>query len=71
MKKSTSIQLLGILFIALLSACSTPSYFGKTYPATQNVDVYLDAEDVKKPYTTMGTLEYDRTLSRLPPCSLR
>ncbi|HTF30771.1 MAG TPA: hypothetical protein VK625_18080 [Flavitalea sp.] len=65
MKKVTLIQLFGILFVALLSACSTPSYLGKTYPATQNVDIYLDTADVKKTYTTMGTSTYDQGLNSL------
>lgn len=65
MKKTTLIRLSGILFIALLSACSTPSYFGKTYSATQHVDVYLDVADVKKTYTTMGTSTYDQDLSSI------
>ncbi len=60
MKKSTLIQLTGILFIiGLLSSCA-PSYFGKTYSPTQNVDVYLDAGDVKKAHTTMGTSNMDQ-----------
>jgi len=59
MKKSTLIQLFGILIIGLLSACA-PSYFGKTYSATQNVDIYLDAADVKKEHTTMGTTSFDQ-----------
>lgn len=44
----TLINLLAILFIAILAACSKPSYFGKTYSPTQNVDIYLDKTDVKK-----------------------
>lgn len=60
MKKLKLIQLSVILFIALLSACSTPKYFGKTYATTQNVDVYLETDDVKKSYTTMGTSEYEQ-----------
>jgi len=59
MKKSSLIQLFGILFIALSSACA-PSYFGKTYAPTQNVDVYLDAADVKKAHTTMGSTTIDQ-----------
>ncbi len=65
MKKTTFIQLLGGLFIALLAACSTPSYFGKSYTPTQNVDVYLDKADVKKTYTTMGSTNMAKGFSSL------
>jgi hypothetical protein len=65
MKKLTLIQLFGILFIALLSACSTPSYIGNSYAATQHVDVYLDAADVKKAYNTVGSSIYDQDLKSL------
>lgn len=64
MKKSTLIQLAGILLIAFSSACA-PSYFGKTYPATQNVDVYLDAADVKKAHTTIGSSSFDKGFKSL------
>ncbi|MET0242022.1 MAG: hypothetical protein ABW174_01080 [Flavitalea sp.] len=62
MKAATEIIYVALLAIALLTACAKPSYFGKTYPATENVDVYFDASDVKKPYTTMGTMEIDQDL---------
>lgn len=69
MKNSTLIQLLiqliGILYIALLPACSKPSYLGKTYAATQHVDIYMDATDVKGRYTTMGTSTYDQDFRSL------
>lgn len=58
------IQVLGPFFIALISACA-PSYFGNTYPATQNVDVYLDAADVKKEHKTIGTAKFDKGLRSL------
>lgn len=65
MKKKTSINLLMILFITLLAACSTPSYFGKSYSPTQNVDVYLDKVDVKKTYITMGSTNLAKGFSSL------
>ncbi|MCE7064034.1 hypothetical protein [Dyadobacter sp. CY326] len=49
------IHLLVILFIALLAACSKPSYFGKTFSPTENVDIYLDKTDVKRNHITMGS----------------
>lgn len=65
MKKVTDINLLALLLITFLSACSGPAYLGKAYPATQNVDVYMDPADIKKPYTTMGTTEVDQDLRSL------
>lgn len=52
-KKLNIIHLFGILFFVLFSACSKPSYFGKTYSATENVDLYLDPANVRKVYTIM------------------
>ncbi|WP_146229851.1 hypothetical protein [Pedobacter nutrimenti] len=57
MRKTTLIQLFGVLSLAITSCA--PTYYGKTYAPTQNVDVYMDAADVKKPYTTMGTADND------------
>ncbi len=65
MKNKTSINLLVILFVTLLAACSTPSYFGKAYSPTQEVDVYLDKADVKKTYITMGTTNLAKGFSSL------
>jgi hypothetical protein len=64
MKNSLLIQLVAVLCIAL-SSCSAPSYLGKSYGATQNVDVYMDPADVKKAYTTMGTSTYDQDFQSL------
>lgn len=55
MKKSKSFQLLAVAAL-LISACS-PSYLGKTYAPTQNVDIYIDPADIKKDYTVMGNTE--------------
>lgn len=60
MKKVTLIQVLGVLLITLLAACSKPSYFGTAYAATDHVDVYLDKADIKKQYTTMGSTSLDK-----------
>ncbi len=65
MKKTTGIKFSTLLTLAFFSACSAPSYFGKSYPPTQNVDVYYDAADITKPYTTMGTVEIDQDLRSL------
>lgn len=37
-----------------LCSCVQLSYVGSTYPATQNVDVYVDPSAIKKPYTIIG-----------------
>ncbi|MBL4679079.1 MAG: hypothetical protein JKY70_23235 [Mucilaginibacter sp.] len=65
MKKTTLFMVLGVMFTAFLAACSTPSYFGKTYAPTQNVDVYLDKGDVKKAYSTMGSTNVAKGFSSL------
>ncbi|SHE48070.1 hypothetical protein [Pedobacter caeni] len=64
MRKLPFIKSAGILMIALASACATP-YFGKTFTPTQNVDMYLDAADVKKTYEVMGTSDVDQGFSSL------
>jgi ABC-type sugar transport system substrate-binding protein len=55
MKNRKSFKLLQIALL-FLAACA-PSYLGKTYSPTQNVDIYLDQADIKKPYTIMGNTE--------------
>ncbi len=59
MKNSKLIQLTGMLYIAILSACA-PSYFGKSYSQTHSVDVYLDAADIKQPHITIGNSTFDK-----------
>jgi len=65
MKNLILILLAGILFLLLINSCSTPSYFGKTYVPTQNVDVYLDECDVKKEYEVMGTSDIKQGFNSL------
>lgn len=45
-----------ILLLTVLAYNSSfaQKYFGKTYPATQNVDEYYDAVDVTKAHIVMG-----------------
>jgi hypothetical protein len=47
----------------LLSACGivTPTYFGDKYPATNTVDLYYSAHDVKQPYKVIGHLTIQNT----------
>lgn len=64
MKSSKVLQLLVIFSLVFAVSCA-PSYFGKTYAPTQNVDVYLDAADVRKPYTVMGTSDIGQGFSSM------
>jgi hypothetical protein len=54
MKKTVLFLSIGILFFNVSNA---QKYFGKTFPATQQVDEYFDVTDVEKKYTIMGTTE--------------
>lgn len=40
--------------LVLLSGCVSVDYVGKSYAPTSNVDVYFSADDVKRPYETLG-----------------
>ncbi|MFP7655166.1 MULTISPECIES: hypothetical protein [Chryseobacterium] len=64
MRKSLLIQSVGVLALSAATSCA-PSYFGKTYAATQNVDVYFDAADVKREHETMGTTEINQGFSSM------
>ena len=39
----------------LLAACASTDYVGESYAPTTNVDVFFDAAEIKRSYTTMGT----------------
>jgi hypothetical protein len=44
-----------LLMVAmLLAGCTSVDYVGKTYAPTSNVDVYMSADDVGRPYEVMG-----------------
>lgn len=43
-----------ILAILGPPGCVTVDYVGRSYPPTANVDVYMSAADVKRPYETIG-----------------
>lgn len=64
MKNLSFIQSVGIFALTLATSC-TPSYFGKTYSATQNVDVYFEANDVKREHEVMGTTDIGQGFSSL------
>ncbi|ASK29632.1 hypothetical protein CEY12_05720 [Chryseobacterium sp. T16E-39] len=64
MRKSLLIQSIGILALSVATSCA-PSYFGKSYAPTQNVDVYFAEGDVKREHETMGTTEIDQGFSSI------
>ncbi|MFD0764561.1 hypothetical protein ACFQZI_06830 [Mucilaginibacter lutimaris] len=65
MRKATVFSLITFLVMGILAACSTPSYFGKTYSPTSDVDVYLAKNDVKRNYTTMGSTKVGKGFGSL------
>lgn len=46
--------LCSVWLLALFSGCVSVDYVGKTYAPTSNVDVVFSADDVRRPYQTMG-----------------
>ncbi|MBL1220661.1 hypothetical protein JET18_07415 [Chryseobacterium sp. L7] len=62
--KKLFIQSIGILALSAATSCA-PSYFGKTYAPTQNVDVYFDAADVKRQHEVMGTTDVGQGFNSL------
>lgn len=68
MKKTVLFLLLNVLFSNTIAA---QKYFGKSYPATQNIDEYYETTDVKKPYTVMGKADMDQGFRSLEKCQLK
>lgn len=64
MKNLSFIPAFGIFALSLITSCA-PSYFGKTYSPTQNVDVYFEAADVKREHEVMGTTDIGQGFSSL------
>lgn len=64
MKKSNLLQIIGVFIMLSLASCA-PSYLGKTYEPTQNVDLYYDAKDVRRSHTVMGTTDMGEGLQSL------
>lgn len=62
--KKLFIQSIGIFALAAATSCA-PSYFGKTYSPTQNVDVYFDAADIKREHEVMGTTDVGQGFNSL------
>ena len=54
-----SIQIIGcFVLLTILASCSSPfSYFGKTYPATENPEMFFREADVTKEFEVMGKLQ--------------
>lgn len=50
-KKYLSLAILASLF---LMSCDSVRYIGTSYPATDHVDIYYSAHDVKKEYEVIG-----------------
>jgi hypothetical protein len=45
-----------VMGMLLAAGCVSSDYLGKTYPRTENVDLYMDEADIKKEYEVMGEL---------------
>lgn len=42
------------ILLSLIAACSHVNYVGKTYPQTQDVDIYFAASDTDRAYEVIG-----------------
>ena len=62
MKTLQTIAVIAVLGLTIPSSCA-PSYFGKSYTATQTVEVYYSDKDVKKEYEIMGSTEIPQGFS--------
>lgn len=53
------------LLLLVLTACGNKViYYGRTYPATQNVDLYFRESDVSESNEIMGKLTYEVTAKK-------
>lgn len=50
--------------IFLFCCCNPVLYYGRTYPATTNVDIFFRESDVKQPHEIMGKVIYEVTAKR-------
>jgi len=55
--KATKITLIGAIIATTVSCSPTVNYMGKNYNPTQNVDVFLDTNDIKKTYEVIGKVD--------------
>ncbi|MCY0967731.1 hypothetical protein [Chryseobacterium wangxinyae] len=51
-----NILLVGVL-VSMIGCSPTVNYIGKNYNPTQNIDVFLDTNDVKKNYEVIGKVD--------------
>lgn len=59
--KNLKLHHLIIVLAFFFTSCATTSYLGDNYPATEKIDVFYDAKDVKKDYKVIGHLITDYT----------
>ena len=57
MNRFLNVSILLALLLTLASCSSPFSYFGKTYPATENPEMFFRESDVGKEFEVMGKLE--------------
>ncbi len=58
-----TIQLLTFFILLSFSSCllHPVHYLGESYPATLEVDVFYDADDIRRDFKAMGTMTSDPT----------
>jgi hypothetical protein len=58
-------SILFLLLLTMITACGNKViYFGRQYPATQQVDLYFRESDVSEPNEIMGKLTYEVTAKK-------
>lgn len=53
------IRILSVFLLLACTGCMTTDYVGSTYPATTQVDLFFDADDITRSYTVMGELRVE------------
>jgi hypothetical protein len=59
--KKTGLFLISFLIFSCTQ--SLPVYYGRTYPSTHNVDIFMCEADIKRPYEAMGKVVYEELVS--------
>jgi len=54
--KSTH-QVIFLIALSIVVGCTTTDYVGKTYSKTDNVEIYFNKEEIKRPYEVMGQIK--------------
>ena len=52
--RMSRLSMVAVSIAVLVAGCTSVDYVGKTYAPTSNVDVYMSADDVSRPYEVMG-----------------